>query len=262
MNRLTESEKEKILNFAKGGKSLNKISFETSIPKTTLYYHLKNHIRKNSQLELKKASEIEIGYILGLFFGDGHFDIRKNNYSYRIVFSFDLRRDKKIVKKLIQIFKTMKGKPYIVTFSSRNTVRVICISKKLFLFLKNFLVYKKLQRGKAIINKKFYLKNIDNWNKDRIRGFIAGIIDSDGHIGRTKYNSEFITIATFSKKFAQQIIYFLEIFGFLNSVSLDSQNIYRIRISTKSFERILQLIPIMKRASRSMVRSLPSQGRG
>jgi intein-encoded DNA endonuclease-like protein len=146
MKRLTNSERNKIVNLAKSGVSLNKLSKISGRSKSTLYYHVQNFIRKNPNVELSLLTEWERGYLLGLFFGDGNLDFRKSSYQYRVVFNFNRKTEMPIVKRLMTMLEKCGCRPYLGLFknkANKNLARVVCLSKVLYEFLNKFVVYKK-----------------------------------------------------------------------------------------------------------------------
>lgn len=236
---INSEQKSQIIKLIKQGYSLNRLTELTRIPKSTLYYNFKSILRKNSKIQLENLSDIERGYLFGLFFGDGNFDVRKIDYSYRIAFNFDKNRDQKIIDNFVKIIKKMTKKFH--SWTSGNNFRIVIVSKLLLEYLGQYIIYKKRKKGFITINKKYCLKNQNKWSTEFLRGFIGGIIDSDGFVG-----NRFVMITTYSDKFSRQFIKILNKFSIKNSVHIDKDNIYRIRILSESFNKIKEIIPFVK----------------
>lgn len=238
MKRLGTEMKIKIIEFAKKGLSLNKMSKITGKSKSTLYYHVKTLVRKVSKINLDSLTDWERGYLVGFFFGDGNLAFPKGEYSYRVVFNFNKNTEKEIANRITTLLKKTGGNPFEVSFKNfrnKSLLRVVCISKTLFNYLKEYTVYKKKTKGKNIISRKSYLKNFEHWSTEFKFGFIAGMIDSDGYIGLDK-GSIRVLITSSSKKLSDQIYFMLnslKIVSFLQYSKFN--NNWTIRISTPQF---------------------------
>ena len=230
-----EKERIKIIKeLAKRGLSLAQISKITAISKSTLYYHLKGIVRKCKKMDLSNLSEFERGYITGMFVGDGNFDIRKENYSYRVVFNLNRKSEQPIISHLIKILKKGGANPYVSNY--RNLSKVIVVSKRLYEYLNTFVVYKKSRRGNKVINKKICIKNFSSWSKDFKFGFISGLLDSDGYVG-PHGNGIRAFIFTSSHRLATQVYQIVKSLNLEASIrTLNPKNLWYIRIFSKSIQ--------------------------
>lgn len=255
MRRLSENEKKSIVKLAKDGMSLSRISKKLGISKTTLYYHIKAFTRKMKKPEVERLSDWEKGYVVGLFIGDGNLYFGEKNYSYRVVFNFN-KSENGIVQTLTDILRKCGAMPNVITY--RNMRRVVCVSKVLYNYMKDFTLYKKSPKGGILINKKIGIKNFLPWDLDLKFGFIAGMLDSDGYVGPDR-NSIRALITSSSRILANQIY---EILGNLNLTSFlqfnTSKNSWTIRLSTPAFRNYKDKINCIKGPS-SNGRTLPSQ---
>ncbi len=92
MNRLTKLELHKISRLTKSGSSLNKISENLSIPKTTVYYHFKKIKGPTySKPVLNFNSPNELGEVIGIFSGDGSSQLSMPGYHYLIRVHFGIK---------------------------------------------------------------------------------------------------------------------------------------------------------------------------
>jgi predicted transcriptional regulator len=106
MKRLTRDEINKIIELIRKGVSLNRVANKLSRSKSTIYYYYKKlNKRRKLKVDFQNLTDKELGYLVGLFAGDGNLDFRKSNYSYRVVFNFNLKSERKITKKLFTILK-------------------------------------------------------------------------------------------------------------------------------------------------------------
>jgi len=256
MKRLSKSKIHAIKLLAKKQYSLNKIRKKTRIPKTTVYYHVKKLIKKVKQVKIEKLSNWDKGYLVGFFVGDGHLDFRKNNYSYRVVFSLNKKKDRPIAERLTKIIIKARGNPYKIEFKS--LLRIICISKVLFNFLRQFVIYKRIQKGKKMINKKVGIKNIAKEGREFNFGFISGLIDSDGCVGPDRTSIR-ILICSYFESIIQETHKILKNLGLISYIQFDNKrNCWILRISTPYFKQNYSKIKCIK-GSWSIGKTLPSQ---
>lgn len=244
MKKLSKEQILKIKKLARKGHSLNHISREMKLSKSTIYYHAKAFVKKNSKVNLTKLTEWERGYLVGFFVGDGNFDIRKDSYSYRIVFNLNYQSDSKIAKRLLSIIRKSGGKPYTTRY--KNLLRVICISKKLYEYIKGFVIYRKVRRWKRVISKKMGIKETKKWSKNFKLGFISGMIDSDGYVGPDR-NSIRVLISTSSKLLARQLHELCKDINLSSTIQKSTtKKTLTIRLSTPSFLKFFTSINCVK----------------
>lgn len=241
MKRLEKDEIKFIKKSAKTGLSLNSLVKLTSLPKSTIYYHVKNYVKKMSNVDLRNFSDWESGYIVGLFVSDGHLSFVKRNYLYRVTFSLNNITEVNIVENLIKMLYKANIKCHTTIY--RNTRRVVCTSKTLYKFLESFVIYKKING----LNKKFAIRNIENYNNDFKFGFIGAYIDGDGHIGRDRIKYKRVLIGTSRPRIAEQIKSILNTLSIKNTIQNDrSKNMYIIRISTPFYEKFSNKLNCVK----------------
>ena len=114
------------------------------------------------QIDLEKLSQKEIGYLLGLYTGDGYSNYSEKDRHYRVDFYLDATRDTDIIKKLEQYLSQILLNPYEVR--CRGAMRVSVNSKTFKEFVENIDLEKQFQ------------------DKDFLLGFLSGFIDSDGYV--------------------------------------------------------------------------------
>jgi len=245
MKRLSYKEIENLKKFAKEGKSLYKIMKMTGFGKTTIYYHVRHSLNKNSRIEILKVSDWERGYLIGLFIGDGNFWLNPKKGEYRVVFNFNAKSESAIIENTTKILKKGGGKPYEQRFE--NTYRITCISKPFYQFLVNFALYKMASKGAEKIMKKNDIRNFESWNKEVRYGFVAGMIDSDGFLGADKVKYKRIIITTYSENFSFSLLHILNSLDIKCSLQNNKKSgAYNIRISTPSYEKHKERIRCVK----------------
>ena len=241
MKRLDKKRKRLIKNLARKGYSLNRLVKTTSLPKSTIYYHVKNFVKKMSKPKLDKISNWERGYLVGLFVSDGHLTFNKKSYNYCIVFSLNAISEEKIAKNLIRILNKI-GICSHETFY-KNLRRVVCVSKKIYNYLKNYVIYDRING----LNKKVSLKNFSGWNSNFRFGFIAGYIDGDGYIGLDRGSSIRVLISTSRVSLSRQISEILNSLKIRNTIQFNQkESQYTIRLSTPFYKKYQNKIGCIK----------------
>ena len=169
--RLTPIQINDIRRLASAGFSLQRISENLLIKKSTLYYHAKNSCHKMTKLNLNLMADSEKGYIIGLFLGDGSFNRGRKEQRFFVRFALDAKRDRDVALRLAQIFQKAGKRISFISWKS-NTIAKTC-SKELVVYIQSYVEYN--QGEKNLLFKKA-------WSNEFRFGFLAGIIDSDGHV--------------------------------------------------------------------------------
>jgi len=230
MGKLTIKEINEIQRLAKKGISLNKISKQLKIPKTTIYYHAKELVKKcNTQFNENFLNCWEKGYIIGLFVGDGSILTEQKRGQYVTKFHLDNKKDQDIVKKIEKLIQKTGQNSYKIVYG--GTITVCCMSKKFVEFVKKYVEYIKTKL-------KSNIKKLRKMKKSRkfILGFVAGFLDSDGFVGFDK--GKYIR-ALISNKDKNLLLATKEM---LNKIKIKSSfhkagNVYILRISTPELEK-------------------------
>ncbi len=211
MIRLTNEEKDKIINLMISGKSLNFISKLTNRRKSTLYYHYKKIMgKKFRDVEIDYKDDIFIGELIGLFVGDGFYFHDKIAGKHVISLYFNYA-EKEYVDEIVGIFNNKLNKKPTVN-RVKNVLYVNYFSKKLSQFILSYVGWG-VSRNKAGANKKsrtVFLKD-RYYTKNFKIGFLRGFVDSDGYISRKK-----IDFASSSGVIIGQSKGFLNDLGFSN----------------------------------------------
>lgn len=130
-----------------------------------------------NRISLSKLTGMEIGYLIGLFVGDGYSYYDKKHRHYTVEFHLHSERNKTIQKFLIKILKKLGLRVFIMKDKRYNCNRVRVYSKMLFESL-----------------------NLGLLDKDDINmglGFVSGLIDSEGYVNHKK---SFVNIVNTNKE--------------------------------------------------------------
>lgn len=173
---------------------------------------------------IQNLSEKELGYLKGLFVGDGYKYHDKKYRKYYIEFYLNSINDKDIVKFLTFVLKKAGLNVHLYKDKRFNCVRLRIVNKEFF---------------------KLFNKNIDKicMNKNEKLGFISGIIDSEGYVNREKRIIEVVSTNFELIKFLSRE---LSSFGISSSIRKrvrsikDKSSSYRMYISA-SFKKLKHL---------------------
>ncbi len=204
MKRLTEKEKETIVDLIKEGKSINEISRIMDKAKSTIYYHYKKNFGKKQKEVKFNFNDEELGEFLGIFAGDGCSINYPETYKYKITVSTGLYE--KIYHEYLINFctKIFDKKPQSFT-AGGNVCILQYLSKPIYCLLRRFLFWE---------NKKTYtikLREEKAFSTMLLVGFIRGLFDTDGCFYKPKMR---INLGTVSKELFLQMRSILEVLGY------------------------------------------------
>lgn len=133
---------------------------------------------------IQALSLLELGYIIGLFLGDGSFSIDIKSRHEKVCFSLNPKRDHVIIKNITLLLRKIRLNPFHVYAHRALDVRV---NSKILVYVLYVLVDDVLNH--KITNREFAI------------GVISGLIDSDGYV-----YGKMIVIANTNQK----IVYLVE----------------------------------------------------
>jgi len=140
--------------------------------------------------DITKLSKEEIGYLLGFFVGDGY--IKKGKT--QIIFALSLNDvENGILNKLKGIIEKT-GKRTWICKRKNKSIQLVLSSKELVRYLRETLWFEEGNKSRTV-----HLKCLKH-SKDFLKGFLAGLIDSDGNANRYAF------IITISYKLGDQVI--------------------------------------------------------
>ncbi len=192
------------------GVSINKISKELNLAKSTIYHHYK---RINGKKFIEPYFESNLskneGELLGIVIGDGSLMYYKKHGKYRTTIFFGKININyaKYVKEKFEEFLNKKLKIYN---GGEHAIRINMDSKKVYLYFKEFLEFE--QRIKHSTVK---IKNLSNLPSKFKIGILRGLIDTDGCVSREKKTGRLkVQFFTTSKILSYQFKQMVEEFGF------------------------------------------------
>lgn len=232
--------KEKIIALLKQGISINKISKQLGIGKSTIYYHYKKiNGKKNKPVTFHFSNQEELGEFIGIFAGDGYYH-RSKNYQHVIQISagaYEVGYRAFLKKALTRwfdkkplIYHTLyKGKPscYQFLYSSRPIHDLI----------KKYLAWE----GKKTYTVR--LLAFDAKNHDFNKGFLRGLIDTDGSYYPSKRRVSFSTV---SCELARNVFWIMQSYRLAPYVNTWSHkgkaDLYTLTLHGENAKKLLELI--------------------
>ncbi len=160
-----------------------------SVVRQNVIYVPHNAMRHDVDFTL--LSKREIGYLIGFFVGDGNIFVSEKRGVYRVRI-FTYIKEAKIQKKLRRILKSILKN--VREYPERDNTYVFEFHSKDF-----------ISKLLKIADKNGLKKNI---SKDSERGFIEGMIDSDGYVQRN-----YCEITMANPKLKKNIVKILKKFG-------------------------------------------------
>lgn len=169
-------------------------------------------------------SKKELGYLKGLFVGDGYKYHDKKSRKYYIEFYLNSTKDKNIINYLTSILRKAGLNIHFHKDKRFNCIRLRIVNKEFF---------------------KLFDKNVNKLHivKGEKLGFISGIIDSEGYVSREKHFIEIVNTDLKLIKFLHKELDSLGINSLIRrrvkSIK-DKSHSYRLYISV-SFKRLKHL---------------------
>lgn len=210
--------------------SINKISKELNLGKSTIYYYYKK-IKGKKFVEPKfkpKNSRLE-GEINGIFAGDGsqYYDKKRGSYEVNVHFGAKNYWYAVYVKKL---FEGFFNKKFRLNWDSETQIRIRTQSKKIFHYFQNYLSYEPSIKHCTVQLKKHCSSAFKI-------GFLKGMFDTDGCYCHDRFNERLrVFYSTTSRELAAQIGVMLEDLGIVHSV--------RPRYSKNPNEKIVYIVGV------------------
>ncbi|MFH0936627.1 MAG: LAGLIDADG family homing endonuclease [Candidatus Woesearchaeota archaeon] len=115
---------------------------------------------------INNITKKELGYIIGLYIGDGYSNYNKNDRHYRVEFHLNSERDKDILDYTKLILSKMGFKFFLLKDKRGNSIKIYVNSKELMLW----------------INQEVKLLKDKRLTKDCKLGLLSGFIDAEGWV--------------------------------------------------------------------------------
>lgn len=206
--QFTPTEKEKIQELVKSGLSLRCVSRELGLPYSTVHGIAACYSKRQSRIDLSALTELERGYIIGAFIGDGSRISESKSGHYGVKFALDSKSDKEIANFLQELF--VKADKRVTLYTEETWFALKVYSLKLLEFLLGFVKYEEIEGKKRKI-----LREFENWPLDFKLGFISGLIDTDGFVHHNKQGKTHfgLSITTMNSAFVKQLTRMFEDLG-------------------------------------------------
>jgi hypothetical protein len=175
MKRFSDSERRTISKLVENGASLRKISFQMGRNKSSVQYQvskLKGKKSRGGELHIEKLSNLELGWLIGCYAGDGNRYFRKKTYSYEVKFALNEKE-----YTIVEFVEALLSKCGVSNWRclDKRRVYVKCLSKKLFGFVEKYLQWEGTKKSTSV-----RLADLSSHSNNFLFGFLCGIIDADG----------------------------------------------------------------------------------
>ena len=196
--KVTEETKDMI----REGKSLNFISRETGLSKSTLYYHYKQiKGRKIKLVNTNFRTKNQLGEFLGIFSGDGSFSLNKNyHYTIRISIGYYEKEYAYYLESFFERIFNKKPRLYYLKYKGNFSVIILVYDSKVIYNLITDYLYWESKKTYSI-----KLRNLNLKEKEFNKGFLKGLIDTDGNYYGPKRRLSFSTTSYELAKQAEEI---------------------------------------------------------
>jgi len=240
--KLSNCQIKEIGKLTRDGKSLNQISQQLNIKKTTVYYHFRKVKGKTViKPKIKFNSFEKLGEVVGIFTGDGSFHFEPKGYHYQIRIHFGAK-NVAYLKYVKELFDSSFGKDFLIKEDGPRKFVLQTHSKDIANFFFRFLEFESSDKSKTVCLKKEFIKNVTF-----LKGFLRGLLDTDGTISKTNSGTR-VSFYTSSHKLSQQISDFLNILeirhGITSAKGREGQ--YNIFISRKDINKIMKVLQPFK----------------
>jgi hypothetical protein len=192
---IPDGTKRDIINRVQSGQSIRHVAQDLDIPLSTAYYHGQSFCSHQSRIEMNKLRQGQLGYLLGMFVGDGSLIRDKPRGEFLVKIVLDKRRDLDIIRFVTLMFE--KAGKKVNSRTERGMILIRVWSKVLYEFIKYHVKFG--TDHKAHHHTKILLRT-EQWTKEFALGFIGGLIDSDGHVVSNRKGGHYGAVVTTSSR--------------------------------------------------------------
>jgi hypothetical protein len=197
--RLKEKTKQKLIKRIKEDVSINNISKEMGLAKSTIYYYYKKiKGRKFKKLNLKPGYSRREGEIVGIFAGDGSQYYNKKHCAYQVNVHFG-KKNKDYMEYVKRLYELYFKKKFNITKEER-TIKIRTRSKEIYNYFHHYIDFKPQIKHCTV-----KLKTLDLSMEFKL-GFLKGFVDTDGSVLLKKQRKKIrVAFYTTSEALANQI---------------------------------------------------------
>lgn len=204
--------------------------------------------RHQAILDLSALEDKELGYLLGIYVGDGSLIRHRIRGEFLLKIALDRTRDSDILD-FVRLVLQKGGKR--VTLTPWRSVAFLRIwSKSLYNFIRTHVM---VQPNESSNRHTKFLLDTEKWNRKFAIGFLGGLIDSDGHIVRNGTGGHYgAYVTTSSTSLRDQLHRVCSNFGLTTTLHIDERGAPTIRprhsiyITSSSMRRICSEILSVK----------------
>jgi len=197
---VTASKRAEIVGRVKSGESVRNVASALHIPLSTTYYYARDHCRKQSFMDMERLGLKERGYLVGMMVGDGSLIRHEHRGEFLAKIALDKLRDHDIFQFVSLTFER-SGKRVSVRVE-RGMLILRVWSKSFYNFVLRHAGIRRshvgIRRRSSSHHHTKLLLSFRDWDRDFAVGFIGGLIESDGHIERSRCDGHYGAIITTS----------------------------------------------------------------
>jgi len=238
LKRLNLRQRNLIINGAPES-SLNQLSNKLGLSKTTVYYWYKKSGKgkKMVKVSINETDQEKTGEFIGAFAGDGNYT-KDGNYRHQISISLN-SKDVEYILHLSELIKFIFGKePWRYTRTEYHVTIIRIVSKDALNFIAKYLYWSDNKTRTVQLS-----KHVSPSTKFGI-GFLRGLMDTDGYLGK---NQKIAVFSTISEGLASNITDYLTKFDIQYKLYIQKDKrpnikpVFRIRV-TRDFTKFIHLI--------------------
>jgi len=226
MRRFSEGELYEIRRLVEDGASLRNIASKLGRNKSAIQYHaakVRGNTPREKKLLIERLTDLERGWLIGCYAGDGSRHFRKKVYSYEVRFALNENEYPIVERVEAYLCKCgMKTRRSI----DRTRVYVRCQSKRLFESVEKWLLWHGSKKSKSV-----RLRDVLSTSDDFLFGFLCGLIDADGGTKR-------LYISTSSPQLARNVEEICCRLGITTKTR--EYDVFHISLSKPDFQRTCQ----------------------
>jgi hypothetical protein len=226
MKRFSDSELRTISELVEKGASLREISSQMGRNVSSVQYQvakLKGKKMRGGELHIENLSDLELGWLIGFYAGDGSRYLRRKTYSYEVKFALNEKE-----YAIVEFVETLLSKCGVNSWRCHDKRRVYvkCLSKKMFRFVEKHLQWEGTKKSTSV-----RLANLSSHSNNFLFGFLCGIIDADGGTKR-------LYISTSSEKMTANLKEICQKLGI--TVKVYKYDVFHVYLRKADFKKACQ----------------------
>jgi hypothetical protein len=184
---------------------------------------LKGKKTRGGELQIENLSDLELGWLIGCYAGDGSRHFRKKTYSYEVKFALNEKE-----YQIVEFVEALLSKCSVNSWRCLDERRVYvkCLSKKLYKFVEKYLKWEGSRKSTPV-----RLADLSSCSNNVLFGFLCGLIDADGGTKR-------LYISTSSEKMMENLKEICAKLGI--AVKVYEYDVFHVYLRKLDFRKVCQ----------------------